>query len=154
MTVGFVASAPFVGAVLGNLAGGATSDRLLGGRRKPLMMFSCLATVVMMYSLRFAPNLLALLVLMLFLTGFLLSVGFSLYPISVSPLTTRPTFPIATSVVNTAGQLGGAAMPFVAGVILDRGSWDLVFLTLAGTSVLAFLFLLTIYEARPRPERA
>lgn len=148
MKVGFVASSPFVGAVLGNMAGGFVSDRLLDKRRKPLMMASCFATMVMMYVLQAGPENIVLLTALLFLTGFLLSVGFSLYGIFSSGLTTRETFPIATSVLNTCGQLGGATMPFLTGVILDHGSWDNVFLALSASSIAAFLLLLTIVEPR------
>lgn len=148
MKTGFVASAPFVGAVLGNLAGGWISDRLLGKRRKPLMMTSCLATVAMMHALRYAPEDTATVVTLLFATGFLLSLGFSLYGIFSAGLTTRDTFPIATSILNTCGQLGGAALPFLTGVILDRGGWDDVFFALSVAAAAAFLLLATIVEPR------
>lgn len=46
--MGFLASAPFLGAVAGNMLGGIVSDRLIGGRRKPMMMLGALGTVVMM----------------------------------------------------------------------------------------------------------
>ena len=145
---GFVASAPFVGAVAGNMAGGWISDRLLGGRRKPLMLFSCVATVVMMYALRSAPNDPFALAALFGLTGLLLSLGFSLYGIFPSGLTDRSTFPIVTSILNTCGQLGGAAMPFLTGIILDEYSWDEVFLALAVSAFLALCLLVTIIEPR------
>jgi sugar phosphate permease len=148
MKVGLVASAPFVGAVVGNMLGGWLSDRVLGGRRKPLMMLSCLATVVMMNLLRFAPGTLLIVVTLFFLTGLLLSVGFALYGIFPSSLTTSDTFPIATSLLNTCGQIGGAVLPLVTGIILDHGDWGDVFLTLSGCSAVAFFLLLTVAEPR------
>ena len=72
----------------------------------------------------------------------------SLYRIFPSGLTDGATFPVAASLLNTCGQLGGAAMPFVTGVILDAYSWDEVFLALAGCAFLALCLLLTIVEPR------
>ncbi len=73
--MGALSSAPFVGAVLGNLLGGWISDRVLKMRRKPLMMVSALSTSIMMYSLIYAPNNAVYLGALLFAMGFLLSLG-------------------------------------------------------------------------------
>ncbi|WP_256219667.1 MULTISPECIES: MFS transporter [Pseudomonas] len=51
MNVGFVAAAPWVGAVIGNLLGGYVSDKVLGNRRKPGMMLSAAAVSFMMFAL-------------------------------------------------------------------------------------------------------
>jgi len=56
MNVGFVAAAPFVGAVLGNLMGGWFSDRVVDKRRKPTIIITALSSVFMMYALISAPN--------------------------------------------------------------------------------------------------
>ncbi|MDI7066950.1 MFS transporter, partial [Klebsiella pneumoniae] len=55
LNMGFVAAAPWVGAVIGNLLGGIVSDRLLARRRKPGMMLSALATAGMMFALINSP---------------------------------------------------------------------------------------------------
>ncbi|MCW2482482.1 MFS transporter [Candidatus Symbiopectobacterium sp. NZEC135] len=44
------------------------------------------------------------------------------------------------------GQLGGAATPFIAGLILDHYGWNTVFLFMAGISLLTFLVVVTIDE--------
>ncbi|MGS0014541.1 MFS transporter, partial [Escherichia coli] len=54
--MGFLASAPFIGAVAGNMLGGVISDRLLGGRRKPMMLLGALGTAVMTLMLVEAPD--------------------------------------------------------------------------------------------------
>ena len=146
--VGLVAAAPFVGAVSGNMLGGWISDRLFDKRRKPLMMLSCIATVIMMYALRSAPNDPFGLAALLAATGLLLSLGFSLYGIFPAGLTDRTTFPVATSILNTCGQLGGAAMPFLTGVILDLYDWDTLFLALAACAFVALCLLATVVEPR------
>ena len=146
MGMGFVAAAPWVGAVVGNLIGGILSDRVLGKRRKPGMMISAVATAVMMYSLINSPADPTIYGLLLFLTGVLLSIGFSAYMAYPMPFIAKDKFPVANAIVNMGGQLGGAAAPFIAGLLLDKLGWDYVFGFMASISCLTFLLLLTISE--------
>ncbi|MDR3590759.1 MAG: MFS transporter [Negativicutes bacterium] len=144
--MGFLASAPFVGSVIGNTLGGWISDRMLDKRRKPTMLIGALCTIVTMTGLIYAPNNAAYLGLMLFLAGLLLGfgyAGFSVYPMG---LTTKEAYPVAFGIVNTGGQLGGACAPLIVGIILDAYSWNAVFLYLALSSVLCFTILATIDE--------
>ncbi|RAI43340.1 MFS transporter [Rhodoplanes roseus] len=146
MNMGFVAAAPWVGAVIGNLVGGLISDRLLDKRRKPMMMLSAIATAGMMYALINSPaDPLAYGVLLL-ATGVLLNLGFSAYMVYPMGLTTKTMFPIAGATVNTGGQLGGACAPLAAGIILDTLGWDQVFLFMAIASFASFVLLATISE--------
>jgi sugar phosphate permease len=146
MNMGFVAAAPWVGAVAGNILGGLLSDRLLGKRRKPGMMISALATAGMMYALINSPADPVLYGLLLFMTGVLLSIGFSAYMAYPMQLVTKEKFPLASAIVNMGGQLGGAAAPFVSGLLLDSLGWDYVFGFMAIISCLTFFLLLTITE--------
>lgn len=146
MKMGFVASAPFVGAVLGNLAGGWFSDNVVNRRRKPTMLITALSTSFMMYALTFSPNDPMLLAALLFITGLLLNLGYSSFMVYPMGLTTKKAYPIAMSVVNTGGQAGGAIAPLVTGMILDAYSWDAVFGFLAACSAVCVLVLLTVTE--------
>ncbi|TXN76396.1 MFS transporter [Methylobacterium sp. WL18] len=146
MNVGFVASAPFVGGVLGNIMGGLFSDRIVGKRRKPTILISTVSTVFMMYALIHAPNEPVTLAILLFLTGFLLNVGYSSFTVYPAGLTTKDAYPLAVSVVNTGGQAGGALFPFVTGLLLDAYSWDAVFLFLGASSLLALAVMLLVVE--------
>ncbi len=149
MNMGFVSAAPWVGAICGNLLGGILSDRVLGKRRKPGMMLSALATVGTMYALINSPNDPTLYAALLFLTGTLISIGYSSYMVYPMGLATKKTFPIASSIVNMGGQLGGAAAPFLVGLLLDSYGWSQVFLFMAIGSFASFLVLLTIAEPVP-----
>ncbi|MFM0101130.1 MFS transporter [Paraburkholderia nemoris] len=146
MGMGFVAAAPWVGAVVGNILGGLLSDRLLGGRRKPGMMLSALATVGMMFALIHSPADPLLYGMLIFLTGMLLSVGYSAYLAYPMTLVSKAKFPMANAMVNMGGQLGGAATPFITGVLLDSYGWSSVFGFMAAISALTFIVLLTIRE--------
>lgn len=146
LDMGIVASAPWVGAVIGNLLGGILSDKMLQGRRKPGMMISALATCVMMVLIVTIPGGPLYYGVMLFITGVLLCIGYSNYMTYPMGLTTRDKYPLACAIVNTAGQLGGAAAPFLIGMILDSYGWDMGFLFLGGLSLMTLLVLLTMSE--------
>lgn len=144
--MGFVASTPWIGAIIGNVLGGIISDRLLGGRRKPLMLLTSASTIVTMYGLIYSPADPWLLALLFTATGVLLNLGYSTFLVYPMGLTAKEKTPLAAAIVNTGGSLGGAFAPFVVGVVLDWASWDAVFLFLASTSLLTFLVVLTMRE--------
>jgi MFS transporter, ACS family, glucarate transporter len=144
--MGFVASTPWIGAVVGNILGGLISDRLLGSRRKPMMLLTAASTIVTMYGLIYSPADPWLLALLFTATGILLNLGYSTFLVYPMGLTTKEKTPLAAAIVNTGGSLGGAFAPFVVGVVLDWASWDAVFLFLASTSLLTLLVVLTMRE--------
>jgi len=146
MGMGFVAAAPWVGAVVGNILGGLMSDRLLGKRRKPGMLISAAATAGMMYALINSPADPLLYATLLFATGMLLSIGFSAYMAYPMPFVSKQKFPMANAIVNMGGQLGGAATPFITGLLLDNYGWDPVFGFMAVISCLTFVIVSTISE--------
>lgn len=146
MSMGLVAAAPWVGAVVGNILGGVLSDRFLGKRRKPGMMLSAVATTGMMVALINSPADPMLYAGLIFLTGMLLSIGYSAYMVYPMPFVAKDKFPVANAVVNMGGQLGGAATPFITGLLLDNYGWDSVFTFMASISMLTFVILLTITE--------
>ncbi|MET3714176.1 MFS transporter [Pseudomonas sp. PvP001] len=154
MQVGFIAALPFAGGVLGNIVGGWFSDRILDRRRKPTMMISAVATCVMMVALVYAPNGLLAVSLLLFGTGFLLNIGYSSFSVYSMGLTSRSTYPVAASLVNSAGQAGGAIAPLVTGFLLDSYSWTAVFIFLGVCSLAALAFVLTIAEPADTVEPA
>jgi sugar phosphate permease len=144
--MGFLAAAPFIGAVAGNVIGGWISDRILDKRRKPLMLCSGLFTTIMMYSLIYAPNNITLLGILLFLSGFLFSLGFSAFSVYPMGVTSKKMFPLAYGITNTGGQIGSASAPFVVGVLLDAYSWNAVFTFLAICSILGLIIVATLDE--------
>lgn len=144
--MGLVAAAPWIGAVIGNLLGGLITDRILDKRRKPAMMISAFATVVMMLVLINSPADPFLYGILLLLTGILLNFGYSTYMVYPMAMTSKPVYPVASAFINTLGQLGGACAPLITGYLLDAYSWDYVFGFMALCSVLCLLTLLTIVE--------
>jgi sugar phosphate permease len=148
MKMGAVASAPWIGAIVGNLLGGWLSDTVFARRRKPVMMITSVATVGMMYALLFAPNDPMMLALLFFAAGVMLNLGYSTFLVYPMGIATRDKVPLAASIVNTGGSLGGAFAPFIVGLILDKSGWPSVFAFLAACSAGTFLILLSIIEPR------
>ncbi|ERL04679.1 MFS transporter [Mitsuokella sp. oral taxon 131] len=145
--MGFMAAAPFIGGLIGSLLGGYISDKVLGKRRKPTMLFTALFTFFMMFVMMNLPNSDTAMGMALFATGFCLNLGwpaFTAYPMGI---TDKQTYPIAIAVVNSGGNLGGAFSPFFVGLLLDWwGSYDYVFAFFGIISVLGFLLFLSIDE--------
>jgi ACS family glucarate transporter-like MFS transporter len=148
--MGAVASAPWVGAIVGNVLGGILSDTVFARRRKPVMMITSLATIGMMYALLFAPNNPYLLAELFFVAGVLLNLGYSTFLVYPMGIATREKVPLAASIVNTMGSLGGALAPLIVGMILDTSGWQWVFTFLAACSAGTFLILFSIIEPRCR----
>ncbi|WP_395280591.1 MFS transporter [Enterobacter cloacae] len=146
LSMGFVASAPWVGAIIGNLLGGVLSDRLFKGRRKPVMFITSASTVIMMYVLINTPTIPVVIAGLFFLTGVLLNIGYSTFLVYPMGLAVKQKVPLAASVVNTVGSVGGAVSPFVVGVILDNYGWDQVFLFLSICSFVTLCLLMTMIE--------
>lgn len=146
MKTAFVASAPFAGTVVGNFFGGWCSDNLLGKRRKPMMMVTAISTSIMMYSLIHAPESPVLLGLLLFIAGVLLALGYSMYMAYPMGRTNKESYPVAFSVVNMGGQIGGACAPLIVGMILDKFNWDAVWLALAIGSLICLTLVSSIVE--------
>jgi sugar phosphate permease len=144
--VGFLASAPFIGAVIGNMVGGMASDRLLGGRRKPMMILGAAGTAAMTLLLVAAPESSLYLGLSMLAAGLMMGVGYAGYSAYSMGLATQSTYPAAFGIVNSVGQLGGACAPLAVGVLLDSFNWTSVFLYMVATSVLCVALLLSVVE--------
>ena len=147
MKMGIVAAAPWIGGFIGAIVGGWLSDKIFLKRRKPTMMITTLSTAIMMAVLINIPNNANLVALALFMTGFLINVGwpaFTAYPMG---LATGRTYPVAISLVNTGGNLGGFFSPMIAGALLDQfSSFTHVFIYFGIAAALAFAILLTLDE--------
>jgi sugar phosphate permease len=145
--MGWVAAAPWVGALIGQILGGSISDKLLLKRRKPLQIFGPISLIVMMVVLIHAPNDATMLFIILFLTGGLLNMAWPMYFAYPMGLTTGKTYPTAISIVTSVGNMGGFFSPMIGGYLLDRyKSFDVVFMFLGLCAFLSVLTVLTIEE--------
>jgi sugar phosphate permease len=144
--MGWVAATPWLGGVTGSIIGGWISDKIFLKRRKPLMLVTTLTTAIMMVVLINVPADVSILGTCLFMTGFLLNLGYAGFTAYPMGLTTGTTFPVAISVVNTGGNLGGFFSPMIAGALLDAFSYTAVFGFFGLCAILAFIVVLTLDE--------
>jgi sugar phosphate permease len=145
--MGWIASAPWIGALCGQLLGGWISDKLLLKRRKPNMIVGPLSLIVMLAALINVPNDSTILFIVLFLTGGLLNIAWPCYFAYPMGLTTGKTYPTAISIVASVGNMGGFFSPMVGGYLLDvYKTFDVVFIFLGVCALLSCLMVLTIEE--------
>lgn len=150
--MGFVASAPAAGGLIGALIGGAVSDRLFNGRRKPTMILTAFATALMMVVVLNVPQNTVLVAGSLMLTGFCLNIGWPMFTSYAMNITTGKTYPFAISVINSGGNLGGFFAPLIVGVLLDMtgGNYNVAFSYFVVVLLIALLVIFTLTEARPQ----
>jgi len=91
--------------ILGNIFGGWLSDNIFNKRRKPNMLLTAAATVIMMYSLLYAPSNAVILGALFLLTGILLNLGYSTFLVYPMELALKEKVSFDASIVNTAGPL-------------------------------------------------
>ncbi|MGD0660000.1 MAG: MFS transporter [Syntrophorhabdales bacterium] len=147
MNMGLFAAISGFGNFLGFLGGGWASDRIWGGRRKPMMFFAAIALAVTMYCLANVPNSQAILGVLLFFSGMLGSSAMSVYTSYPMGLTTSKAYPTAVGVVVTGGALGGFFSPVLAGMLLDHFKYfSIVFGFFGLTALMTFVVALTLVE--------
>ncbi|WP_156858033.1 MFS transporter [Oceanobacillus sp. AG] len=146
-SMGWLASAPAVGGIIGALLGGWISDRLFLKRRKPTMMITAFTTAIMMFIVIYIPSDPLIVGLTLAFAGFFLNIGwpaFTAYPMG---LTTGKTYPVAIATINSGGNLGGFFAPIIVGLILDAtGNYNFAFGFFGAVLILAFLIICTLKE--------
>jgi len=144
--MGFVAAMPWVGAVLGAVAGGRISDIYLGKRRKPLILLSTIATIAMMLVLINVPGNQIIIALVLLVTGILLNLGYPLFVVYPMGLTTSKTYPVANGLAGCTANLGGFFSPMIAGYLLDVFNYNAVFIFFGVCAAISLLVVLTMEE--------
>lgn len=128
INMGFVATMPCLGGLIGAIGGGYISDKLLGRRRKPTMMFTAITTVIMMLVMLHISADTLTICLGLFFVGLCLNIGWPAFTAYGMAVADSKTYPIAASIINSGGNLGGFVSPMVAGFLLDKtGSFNAVF---------------------------
>jgi len=110
------------------------------------MLLGAVATMGMMAALIGAPADKTIVAFLLLLTGFALSVGYPLYTAYPMGLATPKTYPLASSIVNSGGNLGGFLSPMLAGYLLDQFGYNAVFTYFGVCAALCLIVVLTMEE--------
>lgn len=149
ISMGLVASMPCIGGFVGAITGGFISDKLLGRRRKPTMIFTAVTTVVMMLIMLNIPGDTFAVCTGLFFVGFCLNIGWPAFTAYGMAVADSKTYPIAASIINSGGNLGGFVSPMVAGFLLDyTGGFNAVFIYFGVCAAIGLLIIFTLDEPK------
>ena len=144
-----VAVLPAMG-ILSRTGGGAVSDRLFGGRRRPVVALSFLVPLPLVVALASVSTLGAALVVLV-LAGFFVQLAVGVLFTAAGERVDAPVAGTAVAVVTAAGATGAFTAPLVAGALVDAtGS----FLPAFGYAVLvgAAGLAITLFLPEPRAE--
>ena len=122
----FAAVFPAIGAVA-RIVSGSISDRLMGGRRKPIVFgsFVAIAPLVVLIAL---VRTVGLLIVVLVIAGFVTQMGLALLLPYVRELVDPHVAGTALSVLNLVGFVGAFSAPIITGVIIERtGGYTMAF---------------------------
>lgn len=139
---------PAIG-VLSRASSGPVSERVFGGRRRPvvLLSFGVTAPVVVVLTLVGAP---LVLVGVLLVAGFAVQLGLALLFTYVRELVAANVVGTALAVLNTVGFLGAFSAPIVAGALLEAtGSYVVPFGYAAALAVVG----VAVGWVTPEPDR-
>ncbi|NHM25765.1 MFS transporter [Desulfofundulus sp. TPOSR] len=121
ITMGALASLPYVAAATAMVAGGWCLDRIFKGRVKPLLILSFISSIPVLYFIaRIPTGHVGLLVLCLILLGFCVNLSFGVvygYPQIRYP---KETLGFASGFSNGSGQFGSFVAPLVAGYLVVK----------------------------------
>ncbi len=140
-----------LGGIIGRLGVGAISDRLLGGRRKGILIAVNVVAVLIVVVFAFAGNALPAAVIGV------LAVLFGLTGVSFTGLQVSFAIELAGD-WKVAGTASGFTMtmcfagmmlsPPIFGAVLDRGGWTMAWISLAVMGVIGVLLLLPVRERK------
>jgi sugar phosphate permease len=151
-TMGMYASAPLLAGVLGDMAGGYISDRLVHriglkwARRLVALVGFIIGGITILLAINIAEPTLSVAVFGLAVFAIELTVGVSW----AVALDVGDEFAGSVSaVMNTAGNLGGTGAAVITGYLVEAYNWNVAFSVLAGLALIAAL-LFTRIDASKR----
>lgn len=135
---------PAIGAI-GRSSSGVVSDRVFGGKRRPVVVLSFVVATPAVVAFAFVSQL-------GLVSGAVVVVGFAIqlvtgllfsYIAELVPAAVRTT---AVSLLTSVGLLGAFAAPIAAGTIIDRAGYGSAFLVAGGVALIGVLFALRAPE--------
>ena len=143
--MGWLSAVPWLGALVGSLLGGWLMDHYLSGNPLPIITSGSLMTAVSLFFFSQSPVNLSWTIFYLLFFGFFVGLtpaGYMTFPIRMA---SRNVYPVAMSVMNSGGNVGGFLAPLLAGILLDAfDSFSVVFYFFIACSLLASLISLAI----------
>lgn len=139
---------PAVGVVARTLSG-VVSDRLFGGRRRPVVLGAFVLAAPSVGAFVFAPSL-AVVVCLLVVAGFAIQVTIALLFTYVSEIVEPAVRTTAVALLTSVGMLGAFAGPLAAGFVIQTAGYETAFLAGGLVAVVGIAIALATPEARSR----
>ena len=124
---------PAVG-VVSRTSGGVISDRVFGGRRRPVTLLAFAVAVPAVVGFTFVSELFAVVALLL-VAGFAVQLTIGLLYAYVPEVVAAPVRTTAISMLTSVGLLGAFLAPIVGGAVIDRAGYRPAFLLAGGVAV-------------------
>lgn len=143
----FAAVFPAIGAVA-RITSGTISDRLMGGRRNPIVLGSFVVIAPLIVVITMVRQI-ALLLVILVVAGFVTQMGLALLLPYVRELVDENVTGTALSVLNLVGFGGAFLTPILTGVIIERtGGYTMAFAYAAALAVFGIVLAWIVPESR------
>ncbi len=144
-----------MGGLVGSLVAGWASDKIFKGRRGPINILFALAVIGAITTLwKIPPGMVALDYLLIFTIGFLIFGPQMLIGVAAAELSHKKAAGAATGFIGFIAYLGMAASGYPLAKIMEWGSWDGCFITLACCGVVSALVLLPMWSIKSNPKFA
>jgi nitrate/nitrite transporter NarK len=140
---------PAVG-VLARVSGGVVSDRLLGTRRRPIVLGSFVVLAPASVAIPLVDRV-ALLLVVLVVTGFVTQVGLVLLLPYVRELVADNVAATAFAVLNTVGFLGAFSAPVVSGTLIEEVGFSAGFAYAGLLAVVGCVLAWAVPDSVPDP---
>lgn len=132
-----VALFPAVG-ILSRMGSGALSDRLFGGRRRPVLFASFVVTTPLVVAVAYLRGVAALIVALL-IVGFALQLTIGLSFAYIRELVAERVAATAVAFQTAVGLSGAFVAPVAGGAVIGRAGYTLAFLLAGGLAALGAL---------------
>lgn len=127
--------------------GGGWLSEQLGGRLRPVIVLSFLASILFVSLLSIAPSLTTF-VLLLALTGGAVNLAVGLYFVYVNTLAGASTAGTSLSVLQTFSQLGNLVAPVVGGWLIAEISWPAGFGFAVALAIIGLITILVVHHTQ------
>jgi predicted MFS family arabinose efflux permease len=140
-----VAVFPAVG-IVSRVSSGLLSDRLFGGRRRPVLLLSFLFTVPALMVLATLRSVAALVVALL-VAGFTIQLTLGLSFAYVRELVDRRVAATAVAFQTTLGLAGAFVAPIAGGALIEAAGYETAFLVGSGLALVGVAFVWVVPES-------
>lgn len=145
--MGIFSGLPFLALGISQPIGGWVSDKLLGGRRKILIMGATLCAAPALYAVIAAQTEVTAMIALV-IAGFVLGLVFGPFTALVVESGERKAAGTVYGVVNTGGNIGGIVAPIIIGYLVGSSGYNSAFIFMIIAQLATSFVILFVKEAK------